>query len=319
MTHDSQHRLKYFPIMMFATVMGLSGLTLVYQKAHEILGFSKVYSSILVIIVSVLFTFILFTYINKFFKFRGAIKKEFDHPVRINFFAATAISFILLSVIYRELYPSVAYIYWLLGTALQTFFTFYTLSFWINHNQEIHHSNPAWLIPIVGNVLVPVAGAGFVDNYILMFYFSVGLFFWVVLTPILFNRIIFHDQMAAKFMPTLFILIAPPAVAMIAYIKMGFGFDLFAEILYNLGVFFTILLGVMYRSFINIKFFISWWAYTFPLAAVTISSLLAYKLTGIGFYLFLSYLFMAVTTVVILIVVYVTIQNIRLGKICQPE
>ena len=35
-----ENRLKYFPIMMFAIVMGLSGLTIVYQKAGEILGFN---------------------------------------------------------------------------------------------------------------------------------------------------------------------------------------------------------------------------------------------------------------------------------------
>ena len=80
MTENSHNRLKFFPIMMFATVMGLSGLTIVYQKAHEILGFSKVYSDILVIIVSVLFTFVLLTYINKFFKFRQAVKKSLPTP-----------------------------------------------------------------------------------------------------------------------------------------------------------------------------------------------------------------------------------------------
>ncbi len=32
------NRLQHFPIMMFAVIMGLSGLTIVYQKAEEILG-----------------------------------------------------------------------------------------------------------------------------------------------------------------------------------------------------------------------------------------------------------------------------------------
>ena len=339
MTENSHNRLKFFPIMMFATVMGLSGLTIVYQKAHEILGFSRIYGDILVIIVSLLFLFVLITYIYKFFKFPQAVKKEFAHPIRINFFAAISISFILLSIIYRDLDSTISYFsqllgldniqptfkltasysYWLFGTVVQTFFTFYTLSFWINHNQEIHHSNPAWLIPIVGNVLVPVAGAGLVDTYILMFYFSVGMFFWLILSAILFNRIIFHDQMAQKFIPTLFILIAPPAIGVIAYIKMGGSFDIFAQILYNLAIFFTLLLAFMYKNFIKIKFFISWWAFTFPLAAVTIASLLAFKITHLALYKFFSYLFLYTTTIVVLIVIYQTIKNIKAKTICQPE
>ena len=316
---EIHNRLKFFPIMMFATVMGLSGLTIVYQKAHEILGFPIAFSNFLVIVVSVLFPFIILVYLKKFFTYREAVKKEFAHPVRVNFFAAISISFILLSIIYREAYPTIAYIYWLIGTVAQTFFTFYTLSFWINHNQEIQHSNPAWLIPIVGNVLVPVAGAGFVSSYFLMFYFAIGMFFWVILTAILLNRIIFHDQLAGKFLPTLFILIAPPAIGMIAYVNMTGNFDLFAQSLYNLGLFFTLLLAFMYKNFIKLKFFISWWAFTFPLAAVTISSMLAYKVTDFVMYKYFSYLFLIVTTVVVGIVVLRTIEHIRKRDICKPE
>jgi len=32
------NRLQFFPIMMFAVIMGLSGLTIVFQKADEVLG-----------------------------------------------------------------------------------------------------------------------------------------------------------------------------------------------------------------------------------------------------------------------------------------
>ena len=152
-----------------------------------------------------------------------------------------------------------------------------------------------------------------------MFYFSVGMFFWLILTAILLNRIIFHDQLAKKFVPTLFILIAPPAVGMIAYVKITGSFDAFAQILYNLGIFFTFLLAFMYKNFIKLKFFISWWAFTFPLAAVTISSMLAYKKTGYFLYSALSYLFIAVTTIVIGIVVVKTIENIKNKEICKPE
>jgi|GEM_PF-5061014 len=35
-------RIKHFPIMMFAIVMGLSGLTIVYQKSRFMVGFPVV-------------------------------------------------------------------------------------------------------------------------------------------------------------------------------------------------------------------------------------------------------------------------------------
>jgi tellurite resistance protein len=184
---------------------------------------------------------------------------------------------------------------------------------------EVQHSNPAWFIPIVGNVLVPVAGSGMVDINFLMYYYSVGLFFWIVFTSILINRIIFHHQMAVKFIPTLFIFIAPPAVAFIAYIKMYGEFDMFASMLYNLALFFSFLLLFMYKNFMNLKFFISWWAFTFPLAAVTIASMVAFKITHTPTYEYFSYFFLFVTTLVVILVAIKTLQHMLKKEICVVE
>lgn len=312
-------RLQFFPIMMFAIIMGLSGLTIVFQKSQDILGIGANIGMVLAAIDSILFIGIILFYIAKIIKHFDEVKKEFNHPVRINFFAASAISFLLIAIVYHEINHTVSVITFYVGTAMQTFFTFYTISFWINKNLEIKHSNPAWFIPIVGNVLVPVAGSGIADINCLMYYFSVGMFFWIVLTSILINRIIFHHQLAVKFVPTLFIFIAPPAVSFIAYIKMYGEFDMFASILFNLALFFTFLLIFMYKNFMNLKFFISWWAFTFPLAAVTIASMLAYKVTNIELYSYLSYLFITITTFVVLVVFIRTVQHMMKKEICIEE
>ncbi len=314
------NRLKFFPIMMFAIVMGLAGLTIVFQKANDILGFGALVGSALAIFTTVVFIVISLIYIFKMIKYLPAVKKEFAHPVRINFFPASAISLLLLSVVYHQINHDVAYYCFIIGTIMQTFFTFYVISFWINNNLELHHSNPAWFIPIVGNVLVPVAGAGMVDTNILMYYFAIGMFFWIVLTSILINRIIFHHQLAQKFMPTLFIFIAPPAIGFIAYVKMNGGdFDLFAAFLYNLALFFTFLLFFMYKNFIGLKYFISWWAFTFPLTAVTIASMLAFKMTNVIIYKYFAYVFMVVACIVIFLVAITTIKSMLKGKVCIQE
>jgi tellurite resistance protein len=315
-----QNKLKFYPIMMFAIVMGLAGLTIVYQKAHEMFGISAIFGNILGVSVTIIFAVISAIYIIKMIKYPQAVKNEFAHPVRINFFAASAISALLVAVVYHPINHTIAYNLFIVGTIGQTYFTFKTISFWINNNLKLDHSNPAWFIPIVGNILVPVAGSGFADINFLMYYFSLGLFFWIVLTSILINRIIFHHQLVGKFMPTLFIFIAPPAVGFIAYLKMnGMHFDMFASLLFNLALFFTFLLFFMYKNFMKLQFFISWWAFTFPLTAVTIASMLAFKLTKLVFYKYLAFIFMTVATVVILLVLITTIKNMLQGKVCIAE
>ena len=313
------NRIKFFPIMMYAIVMGMSGLTIMYQKAALWLSMSAWIGTVLMGISTLLFCVITLIYVVKYLKYAPAVQKEFSHPIRLNFFAAISISMLMLAIVYKEVYPQVAALFWYPGTVLHFYLTMYTVSFWINRNQELEHSNPAWFIPIVGNLLVPVGGVGFASHGILMYFFSCGLFFWIVLFAILLNRIIFHHQLVVKFMPTMFILIAPPAVGFIAYFKMYGTIDAFATILFNLALFFTLLLAFMYKNFVKIKFFISWWAFVFPLAAMAISTMLMYHETKDVVLLGLSYAMVAVTSVVIAVVAYQTVLHIKRGEICVQE
>lgn len=312
-------RLQFFPIMMFAIVMGLSGLTMVYKRVSEVLYFPSFISILMMIVTSMIFLLILYFYVLKLIKHKNEVKKEFSHPIRINFFAASSISILLLSMIYRHNIDEISQILFIIGAILHIFFTFYTIKFWINNNLEMQHSNPAWFIPIVGNLIVPIAGKGFVDDSILYFYFSIGIFFWIILFSIILNRIIFHNQFAPKFMPTLFILIAPPSIGFISYIKLTGSLDFFAQILFNLGLFFTILVFVMYKNFINIKFFISWWAFTFPMAAITLATILMYELTSKWFYGFLTYFLTFATTIIVILVAIATVKHMRKKEICIME
>lgn len=313
------NRLQFFPVMMFATIMGLGGLTLVLESLNAVFSFPKIFASIFLVLSSIVFISVAFVYIIKIIKYKEEIKKELNHPIRVNFFAASSISMLILSISYREYYIQVSEILFFIGALLHIFFTFYTIRFWINKDFEIIHSNPAWFIPIVGNLIVPIAGLGFVDNEILIFYFSIGIFFWIVLFSIIFNRIIFHNPFAPKFIPTMFILIAPPAIGFVSYIKLTASLDFFAQILFSLGIFFGILLAFMYKKFLNIKFFISWWAFTFPIAAITLSSILMYELTHKVFYEYLSYLLSFITAIIVISVAFATLKYILRKEICIME
>lgn len=316
---EDYSRLQFFPIMMYAIVMGLGGLTITYQKANTWLGFPFIIGEVLMWITTIAFFVISILYMMKYFKYKKEVIAEFNHPIRINFFAAISISMLMLAIIFKEEFLPISALFWYIGVILHFALTMYTISFWINKNQVLDHSNPAWFIPIVGNVLVPVGGIGFAPIGILNYFFSVGMFFWIVLFALILNRIIFHHQLATKFMPTLFILIAPPAVGFIAYFKLYGHVDTFAMMLFNMGLFFTFLVAFMYKNFIKIKFFISWWAFVFPVAAMAISSMLMYHVThDMGLFI-LSYILVTAVTLIVLIVTYNTILNINEKEICIKE
>ena len=75
----------------------------------------------------------------------------------------------------------------------------------------------------------------------------------------------------------------------------------------------------MYKNYINIKFFISWWAFTFPMAAITLATILMYELTSYSFYGFLSYFFILITTIIVFLVAKETIVYMNKKEICRME
>lgn len=234
--------------------------------------------------------------------------------------AAISISFLLFSIAFYDFAPTVSILLWCIGAPLQLMFTLIIIRYWIHNELKVVHSNPAWFIPIVGNLLVPVVGVEAAPVWVSLFFFALGLFFWMVLFTIMIYRIVFHHPLAKKLVPTLFILIAPPAVGFVSYFRITNGsIDMFSMFLYFIALFTLFLLLFMVRMFDTKQFFISWWAYTFPLAAITIATLLMHMAFRTTVTYAGSVILILLTTSVIGFVTVRTFQECRAEKICIEE
>lgn len=317
----SEHsRLQHLPIALFAMVMGLSGLTLVWQKSATMLPLSPAIGQGLLVLTGGLFTVLLLAYALKAVRYRDAVRAELDHPVKLSFFPTISISLILLGTATRHSLPDLSIVLWGIGAALHLVLTLFIVNRWMHHEHfQIIHINPAWFIPAVGNILIPIAGMTHGQVSISWFFFSIGLVFWIILLTIIFYRVIFHDPLPGRLLPTLFILVAPPAVGFIAYEGMVGDIDPFSRILFNTALFMTLLLVTQVRRFAALSFFLSFWAYSFPLAAMTIAAMVYYQQTAANWALGLSGLLLAVTSAVIAWLIVLTIRAASRGQICMPE
>jgi tellurite resistance protein len=309
----------YFPIGLFASVMGLSGLSIAYQRFEQVFELHFGAGLVLLTLSYGVFAMVSTAYLIKLVKHTQHVVGEFNHPVKGSFFPAIAISLLLLGIGTLEVWREAARLLWIMGAGLQIIFTILIMSRWLNRSYEIVHANPAWFIPVVGNIIVPIAGVEFAHREVAWFFFSVGLFFWFVLTTVIFSRLIFQSPLSPQLMPTLFILAAPPAIGFVAYTKMTGEMDGFAHVLFYVAIFFVALLFAMVKNFTRINFFVSWWAYTFPLCAVTIATILAFKFTGLLLLGWLAALLLTVTTLIVAMVALKTIQAFHRNEICVPE
>ena len=259
-------QLDKLPVSLFASVMGLMGvalLSLLIEKHFSIAWRISFLWAILGITVFILITILYLLKVVLYFK---AVKEEFFHPVGLSFFATITISTMLVGNFIQNIRNEIGG--WLIGIGAigQLIFLVFTISQWIRQTYfEIHHMNPAWFIPIVGIVLVDIFAKNLFPDWFLWFCLSVGGFFYLTFSAILLYRIIFHHPLPQKLIPTLMILVAPPSAFTIIFLQLMEGTTL-SLFWYSISVFFVILLLTLVDMFLKIKFDLSYWAYTFPLA-----------------------------------------------------
>jgi tellurite resistance protein len=312
-------RLRDFPISFFAMVMGLTGLAIAWYKAQSIFGLPLDLATPILVLAAVLFCVLFALYMAKWVRWRSAVAAELAHPIHINFFPTISISLILLAIATLPHWPGVAGVLWVLGSSLHLLLTLYIMGVWIHHEHfEIHHINPAWFIPMVGNVLVPIAGVPLGFAEIAWFFFSVGILFWLILFAIIVYRMLFHRPLVERLMPTFFILIAPPAVGFIAYLQLTGGLDPFARVLYYTSLFLTLLLATQAARFVRIPFYLSWWAYSFPLAAIAIATLAMHEQTGLVAFAGLAWVLLTLVTLVVVYLLGRTARAVAARRICAP-
>ena len=89
----NKRSLEHFPVQLFAVIMGVSGLAIVYAKAYHLIGMSYWIYEVLLFIDTVLFLGIFTAYMLKWLYYPEAVKQEFYHPIKSSFMAAISISF----------------------------------------------------------------------------------------------------------------------------------------------------------------------------------------------------------------------------------
>ena len=315
-TPVSHSRLEHFPVAFFSAVMGLMGMSL----AFEVAGFAAA-SHIIAGFAAFVFVGQALLYAGKALRHPDAVKAEWNHPIKLAFFPAISISLLLGAIALREMLPAFASGIWIVGAALQAILTLAIVTSWISHRGfGVGQMSPAWFIPAVGNVIAPIAGVslGFVDAS--WYFFSLGVLFWIVLLTLVFNRLVFHEPLPGKLRPTLTILIAPPAVAFLAWLQLNGGvLDAPARVLYNLGLFFTALVLIQAPVLFRLPFALSFWALSFPIAAMTIASFRYAALSGATFFVAVGWVLLMLLTVIIAGLLWRTSLAVLRNEICQPE
>jgi tellurite resistance protein len=237
---------RNLPVNLFASVMGLAGLSIAWRVASQEFGVTPLIPSVVSAVAVITFLTISAGYIVKTIKHPDAVVGEFRHPVLGNFFGTVTISILLLSSVVEQLNRTLSEVVWTVGMVSTIVLSFMIAARLLRGKSGVTHAVPARRIPGVATLDITVAGGTMPmpwSHEVNMFALAVGTMIALLFFTMIVSRIIHHEPLAAALTPSLMILMAPFEVGFLAYTKFTQQVDTFAGLLFYFGLFIFLVLA----------------------------------------------------------------------------
>jgi tellurite resistance protein len=315
--------LSYLYPNWFGVPMGLAGLSLAWYRAGPLMGEMATGVALLVgALAAAVLALLLVATVLRGQRHAQAWADDRRHPVRHSFIATLPVAAILVATAAVALlgpHP-LAHALWAIGALGQAGLTWWVLARWWRGPaagglvwQAI---TPALILPVVGNILVPLAGLALGHPLWSAAQLGIGLFFWPVVLILLLVRLVVHGMLPERLLPSVFILVAPPAV--LGQVALDLGAPLVVGwMCWGLALCCLGWAGALAHRIRALPFSVGHWAMSFPLAALAGLTL---RLATPGSALAVAGpLLLALGSLLVLALTLATLRGLREGSLLAPE
>lgn len=272
--------LQYLPVALFGASMGLIGLSAAWRLAHARFGLPLFVAQGIALVAVAAFVALAVAYGVKAAFAPDAVRAEFRHAVGGQMFGLLVANLLLLlPIVLAPLSLALARGIWGLGAVLLAGF----LALMADRSlaalrQARDAATPALVVPAVGLLDLPLAApalnlpAPLQDALVACW--ALGLALSVPLLAAVLWRLVRGAPLPAPMLPTLLIPVGPAAVGAAGHAALGAGHaDMLSLGLFIVALVLLAVLAVRMRGALGLPFKATWWATSFPLAAVAIVSL----------------------------------------------
>ncbi|XP_062208282.1 S-type anion channel SLAH3-like [Phragmites australis] len=270
-----------FPVSAFGMGMGMSSMAILWKRIAISASTRFLHMTLKINLVlwciSVAFMFVLsMLYALKVVFYFEAVRREYYHPIRVNFFFAPWIACLFLAIGVPELVAeTLPHWLWYVLMAPIVCLELKIYGQWISGGQRrlSRVANPSNHLSIVGNFVGALLGGIMGLKEGPLFFFAVGLAHYIVLFVTLYQRLPTSETLPRDLHPVFFLFVATPSVACLAWARITGEFGYGSRIAYFIAMFLYASLAVRINLFRGFRFSLAWWAYTFPMTSAAIASI----------------------------------------------
>ncbi|CAN6341080.1 unnamed protein product [Urochloa humidicola] len=270
-----------FPISAFGMCLGVSSQAMLWkalqsEPATAFLRVSPAVNHALWWVSVALMGLVSSTYLLKVVFYFEAVRREFHHPIRVNFFFAPWIACLFLVKGLPRPVWTIHHVVWYVLMAPIFVLDLKIYGQWMSGGDRrlSKVASPTNHLAVVGNFVGALLGARMGLHEAPVFFFAVGLAHYMVLFVTLYQRLPTNVQLPKELHPVFFLFVAAPSVASMAWARLCGEFNHGAKILYFISLFLYMSLVVRINFFRGVRFSLAWWAYTFPMTSAAIATTL---------------------------------------------
>ncbi|KAH9721579.1 Guard cell S-type anion channel SLAC1 [Citrus sinensis] len=269
-----------FPIGCFGICLGLSSQAVLWRAlstspATKFLHVPPFINLGLWLLAVAVLISVSFTYILKCIFYFEAVRREYFHPVRINFFFAPWVVCMFLAigvppvVAPETLHPAI----WCAFMGPYFFLELKIYGQWLSGGKRrlCKVANPSSHLSVVGNFVGAILAAKVGWKEVGKFLWAVGFAHYLVLFVTLYQRLPTSEALPKELHPVYSMFIAAPSAASIAWQAIYGDLDGLSRTCYFIALFLYVSLVVRINFFTG--FSVAWWSYTFPMTTASVATI----------------------------------------------
>ncbi|HEY6001437.1 MAG TPA: hypothetical protein VIV57_01105 [Anaeromyxobacter sp.] len=259
------------PASFFSIVLGVGGLSAAWDAASRSFGVSPWLSDALLVLSAVLWVVFFVAQVVKAAAAPERLRAELGHPVEGSLAALAPASLLAIAAGASIHYRDLARVLFWIGATAQVVHGVWAVGGWLAKRVDPKLVTPAMYVPAaVGNLLVAIAAAAADRSDTGWLFFGAGVVGWLVLAAVLLVRSFSDGELAPALRPLQALELAPPAFALVAWHSLGGGVsEPTSRALLGVALFVGLVLVRLAGRFRDVPFTASWWAFTFPVAALS--------------------------------------------------